>query len=264
MKKLNNKGAVDFLFVAALIAVLIGAYFVFNRVTEADKTVNEVEQSVDKNTASTPASDTEAGSDENSEDGEATQEVTQTNTPEGWVGYRAASHGFSFAYPQEWGDATEVIDGPGYDNCAGSCGETLTVQFSSANEAIEVKGKTIDFHVGRGASDLNLSQKGYVIKDGVIEVYGYSTTDRGQAPETKPINGEIRTNSNGVEYVFQSSDLSQNQFISQEFDVSNVSSAIFNLPDNESDINGLAISLGNTSTNEGVFEQLVNTVAFSE
>ena len=112
MTKLNNRGAIDHMLIIAIIAVLAVGGFVFYRVSGAESNITDTVSDTVSNTTDT-MSDTvtetvDTVTDEiESEDEveEETAEETETsNIPEGWIEYTNQDIGFSFAYPEEWGE----------------------------------------------------------------------------------------------------------------------------------------------------------------
>lgn len=76
--------------------------------------------------------------------------------PEGWVEYGDAEWGFTFAYPQEWGEVEPEED-------EGMSGSAFSASFSG-NENVTLTGESLDYESIMGSSSI-LGSKGWGLDD---------------------------------------------------------------------------------------------------
>ena len=124
------------------------------------------------------------------------KKTEEKQIPEGFVEYKNEELGFSFVYPEEWG---EVL----LKEKAGEKGSEAVLKFSNEN-AIAGKLRTVNFEAGRG-TDSPLYASGYVV-DGnkVYSAWQYNAWKAG-AWQGNTLVGEIKNakkiNSGDNEYV---------------------------------------------------------------
>ncbi len=116
--------------------------------------------------------------DTNQEQKQKTEtEKEKSNTPEGWTEYRDKELGFSFAYPQEWGEIQVKED-------TGSSGKRYFASFSN-NSTVSFSGASLDFRAQRGGGVFTGKNKGwekenstyYFIRNYSDDRYRSETTD---------------------------------------------------------------------------------------
>lgn len=154
--KLNQEGAVDFLFVSTLVVLVAAAAFTVWRIQAADETVSETDANVSNQSTAVNNFSDQAGE---AADNDKTPE---SNIPQGWVEYRNEAIGIAFAYPEEWGEVEDLL----IEEIAEEFGDGK--QYSSGfsdNDYVQFSGATEDFNVGRGGNYFTGRNKGWD-KDG--------------------------------------------------------------------------------------------------
>lgn len=123
----------------------------------------------------------------NGEETEEAEEDEESNTQEGWTEYRNEELGFTFAYPEEWGEVQ-------VQETTGQRGEQYYASFSN-NSSISFSGATLDYMAQRGGNVLTGKNKGWEEKSSTYYyIENYSDDKyRGEAENASKLEAENAT-----------------------------------------------------------------------